>query len=233
MKKSFSCLLGGLIAVGLSANQAATALPQMDITAAKAAITSRQKTPLSNEFLRRRVRDQPSFDKLGIGNYYSEYRLDAGEKLQIWMYVESAPPMVDEVVVYIYPAKPADVSFARAQKLLNIVYGESTTGSKVVADFNQAYATPPDNKYKQPTQTYQQQSLLPQGYDGGLYYLGKNFGYKVGYHLGGLQIDIHRRDVWEKFIMGVKDQRYPDPKPVPVYKPQPTPVPIPHPTIIW
>lgn len=231
MNKMIPVLLtAGLLSLG----QAASALPQMDITAAKGTLTTRQKTPTAAAFLKARVRDQPSFDKLGIGNYYAEYRLNSQQQLQVWMYVESAPPLVDEVVVYIYPAKPADVSFQRAQKLLNIVYGESSTGNKVVADFTEAFNLPTMNQYKKPTAVYgPNRSLLPTSYDGGLYYLGKNFGYKVGYHKGGLEVGIYRKDYWQKFIMGVKALRFHDPLPPPKPGPTPLPPPKPLPTIVW
>jgi len=222
-----------LILSGLAAAQTASALPSMDITSAKATLTSRQNTALSKNFIMRRVRDQPSFDKLGIGNYYVEYKLNETQKLQVWMYVETAPPMVDRVVLYIYPAKPTDLAYKRALDLVNIVYGESTSGNKVVSDFREAYALDNKNKYKRSTQTYQQRSLLPQAYDGALYYLGKAFGYKVVYHLNGIEVDIQNRAPMEKLVMGIKDLRYPDPKPTPTAGPAPTPMPKPTPTIRW
>ncbi|MEZ0372511.1 MAG: hypothetical protein ACAI44_25695 [Candidatus Sericytochromatia bacterium] len=223
-----------LLATGLlAAGQSALALPQMDITSAKATLTGRSNTATGVEFNRRRVRDQPSFDRLGIGNYYAEYKLDAGQKVGVWMYVESAPPIVDEVVTYIYPAKPKDLTFDRALKLLNIIYGESKTGARVVADFREAKGLVMLNQYKKPTLRYQQGSLLPQGYDGALYYLGQNFGYKVSLHKGGLEVGIYRKDYWQKFIMEVKNLRYPDPKPLPPPGPTPTPEPTPRPHIVW
>lgn len=234
MNKSVKMMLPTLfILSALAATGAASALPSMDITSAKGTLTSRQKTPMALNFIQRRVRDQPSFDKIGIGNYYAEYKLNAVQKLQVWMYVETTPPMVDRVVLYIYPAKPSDLAYKRALDLINIVYGESTTGSKVVGDFRDAYTLDNKNKYKLSTQTFQQRSLLPQAYDGALYYLGKSFGYKVLYHLNGVEVDILNRAPMEKFIMGVKDLRYPDPKPTPKPGPTPTPVPQPTPAIVW
>lgn len=234
MNKSVKMMLPTLfILSALAATETASALPSMDITAAKGTLTSRQKTSTALNFLQRRVRDQPSFDKLGIGNYYAEYKLNSTQRLQVWMYVETVPPIVDRVVLYIYPAKPSDVDFNRALKLVSIVYAESTSGSKVVGDFADAKNLINPNKYKRPTSTYQQRSLLPQAYDGALYYLGKAFGYKVLYHLGGLEVDILNRASMEKFVMGVKDLRYPDPTPTPTPGPMPTPVPTPTPTLVW
>ncbi len=230
--KTFKTLSAGLFLLGLM-GQAATALPQMEITQAKSTLTSRQNTATGVEFNRRRVRDQPSFDRLGIGNYMAEYKLDNNQKLMVWMYVESTPPTVDEVVVYIYPAKPQDVTYDRALKLLNIVYGESRSGSKVVADFRDAKNTAVLNQYKKQTLRYQQASLLPQNYDGGLYYLGKSFGYKVYHHNGGLQVDIRRKDALQKTVMEIKSLRYPDPKPPAPAGPKPTPMPTPRPKIVW
>lgn len=218
--------------LGMTGNSA-MALPQMDITQAKGTLTGRANTATGVEFNRRRVRDQPSFDRLGIGNYMAEYKLDNSQKLMVWMYVESAPPLVDEVVVYIYPAKAADVTYERALKLLNIVYGESKSGNKVVADFRDAKSAIVLNQYKKPTLRYQQASLLPQNYDGGLYYLGKTFGYKVYHHNNGLQIDIKRKDDVQSHVMQVKSRRYPDPKPTPPPGPKPTPTPTPRPKIVW
>lgn len=219
-------------ALMLAAAQTAFALPQMDITQAKATLTNRDTNPTGNEFKLRRITDRPSFDKLGIGNYFTEYRLDAGQRIQVWMYVESAPPIVDEVVVYIYPAQAKDLTFERALKLLNIVYADSRTGNKVVADFKAARA-PFKNQYNQTSLTYQQGSLLPLSHDGSLYYMGKAFGYKVGLDKGGLQVDILRKDFLQKYILDIKKRRFPDPKPTPKPTPTPGPGPTPHPKIVW
>lgn len=209
------------------------ALPQMDITQAKSTLTNRQNNPTGAKFNRLRVRDQPSFDKLGIGNYFAEYALNDKQKLQVWMYVESAPPLVDEVVVYIYPANPSDVSYARALKLLKVVYDDSRPGAKVVTDFQDAHNMAVKNQYNADTKHYEDGSLLPRSYDGGLYYLGKNFGYKVHHHKGGLEVGIYRKDYWQKLIMDVKKRRFPDPKPTPKPVVKPVPKSTPNPTIVW
>lgn len=213
---------------------AANALPQMDITAAKATLTKRTATPIGTEFTLRRITDRPSFDKLGVGNYFTEYRLDAGQKVQVWMYVESAPPIVDEVVVYIYPAKASDLNFDRALKLLNIVYGTSASGSKVVQDFKEAKSGSEfKNQYGTKTLTYQQGSLLPLSHNGALYYIGKSFGYKVSLHKGGFEVGIYRKDAIQKYVLDLKKRHFPDTPPAPKATPTPRPPATPRPKIVW
>lgn len=211
----------------------ATALPKMDITSAKGTLYKRQKTATGVEFNRRRVRDLPSFDKIGIGNYMAEYRLDKGQTLLVWMYVEKTPPEVDEVVLHIHPASPSDVSHKRALDLLRLVYGESLTGSRVIADFEKAKGNTVKNKYRLDTRKYQEQSLLPKQYTGALYYLGSQYGYTVNYNKGGLEVGIFKKDALEALIMDVKDQKYPDPKPTPKPPPPPPPAPSPRPQLSW
>ena len=224
-------LLSSLVCT--SAALPAVALPKMDITSAKATLYKRQNTASGTEFNRRRVRDLPSFDKIGIGNYMAEYRLDRGQTLMVWMYVESAPPEVDEVVLHVQPANPADVTHKRALDLLRLVYGESRTGSQVVGDFERAKGNTVKNKYKLDTRKYQEQSLLPKQYDGGLYYLGNNYGYTVKYNKGGLEVGIFRKEKLEALVMDVKNQKYPDPRPpAPTPKPPP-PAPTPRPQLSW
>lgn len=211
----------------------ATALPKMDINSAKGTLYKRQKTATGVEFNRRRVRDLPSFDKIGIGNYMAEYRLDKGQTLLVWMYVEKTPPEVDEVVLHIHPASPGDVSHKRALDLLRLVYGESLSGSRVIADFEQAKGNTVKNKYRLDTRKYQEQSLLPKQHTGALYYLGNQYGYTVNYNKGGLEVGIFRKDALEALIMDVKDQKYPDPKPTPKPPPPPPPAPSPRPQLSW
>ena len=231
MKKSFSLTLSALI---LAAALPALALPKMELVSAKKALFKRDKTPTAEEFNSRRISDLPNFDRLGVGNYRATYRLDNNQTLMVWHYVEKQPPTVDETVVYITPATPADVTHARALKLLRIVYGESTSGKKVVTDFEEAKSNEIKNKYKMNAQRFEDGSLLPKSYDGALYYLGKQFGYKVRYNKNGLEVIIYRNDVWEKFIMDtIQHKKYPMPTPTPTPEPTPLPTPTPHPTITW
>lgn len=226
-----SLILGALLCGAISLP--ATALPKMDITTAKGTLYKRQKTATGVEFNRRRVRDLPSFDKIGIGNYMAEYRLNKGQTLLIWMYVERTPPEVDEVVLHVQPASPSDVTHKRALDLLRLVYGESLTGARVIADFEQAKGNTVKNKYRLDTRKYQEQSLLPKQYTGALYYLGSQYGYTVNYNKGGLEVGIFKKDALEALIMDVKDQKYPDPKPVPTQAPPPPPAPSPRPELSW
>ncbi len=211
----------------------ALALPKMDIASAKATLYKRNSTPSAREFINRRIKDLPAFDKLGIGNYYALYQLDQGQKLQIWMYVEASPPEVDEVLLRVSPASPSDVTPARAQGLLNLVYGESLTGSRVIDDFKSALTHKIKNQYKEDTKTYQHGSLLPSSYDGGLYYVGNSYGYKVVYHKGGFEISLQRKDYLEKWVMDTKKRKFPDPLPAAKPTPTPPPAPTPRPAIRW
>lgn len=211
----------------------ALALPKMDIVSAKASLYKRKNTPAGAEFNNRRIKDLPAFDKLGIGNYYALYQLDQGKKLQIWMYVESAPPEVDEVLLRVSPASPADVTPARAAGLLQVVYGDSLSGSRVIDDFKAAQTRKIKNQYKLDTKTYQHGSLLPTAYDGGLYYVGNSYGYKVVYHKGGFEIKILRKDYMEKWVMETKRRKYPDPLPPAKPTPKPPPAATPRPAIRW
>lgn len=234
MKKTCLSVLALVAALGALASPPAGALPKMEINAAKGTLYNRQPTPKSREFNSRRVRDLPSFDRLGIGNYYAEYRLDGGKKLQVWMYVESAPPTVDEVVLFVSPATPKDLTPARALQLIQLVYGESRQGAQVVTDFQAAPATKLLNPYKLNARTFEHQSLLPLSFDGSLYYLGNNFGYKVSYHKGGIEVGIHRKDLWQNMILDVKRRHnIPDNRPAPKPPPKPAPTPTPHPRISW
>jgi len=217
----------------MAASMPALALPKMEINQAKGTLYKRQRTPTAVEFNSRRIRDLPSFDKLGTGNYFAEYRLDGGKKLMVWMYVESEPPLVDEVVLYIAPARTSDVTFERAMQLLELVYAESTAGSRVITDFQNAKKNTTQNKYKLQTQTYEHDYLIPLSFDGSLYYLGSSYGYKVDYRKGGLQVVIHPKDYLEKLIMETKERRFPDPLPAPTPFPTPRPTPTPHPKISW
>ncbi|MGE3727636.1 MAG: hypothetical protein AB7I41_18905 [Candidatus Sericytochromatia bacterium] len=211
----------------------AWALPGMEITSAKNTLLSRKPTPVGNEFKHRRVSDLPSFDKLGVGNYHAQYRLDNGRKLMIWMYVESAPPIVDEVVLYVTPATPKDATFEKALKLVDIVYTESNSGSQVVKDFKEAKDKKHLNVHKNPMLTFEDKSLIPKGYDGYAYYLGDLFGYKVGFHKGGMEVSIYRKDVFKALIDDIKKRRYPDPPPDAPTPPPLPPLPTPHPPIAW
>ncbi len=211
----------------------AEALPKMDIRSAKATLYKRQRTATGVEFNRRRTMDLPSFDKIGIGNYHAQYRLDRGQKLLVWMYVESAPPEVDEVVLHIHPAKPSDVTHSRAMDLLRLVYGESLAGASVLTDFENAKGNTVKNKYKLDTRTYAEQSLLPKRHTGKLYYIGSKYGYTVGYNKGGMEVGIFRKERLTNLIMDVKDQKYPDPKPTPTPAPTPAPTPTPRPQLSW
>jgi hypothetical protein len=211
----------------------AMALPKMDITSAKGTLYKRQKTATGVEFNRRRVRDLPSFDKIGVGNYMAEYRLDKGQTLLVWMYVEKSPPEVDEVVLHVHPANPSDVTHKRALDLLRLVYGESLTGSRVINDFEMAKGNTVKNKYRLDTRKYQEQSLLPKQYTGGLYYLGNQYGYTVNYNKGGLEVGIFKKEALQALIMDVKNQKYPDPKPAPTAPPPPPPAPSPRPQLSW
>lgn len=231
MKRSFALSLSALL---LAASLPALALPKMEITAAKKALYKRKNTPTAVEFNSRRVSDLPNFDRLGIGNYRATYKLDNEQTLMVWLYVEDQPPNVDEAVLYITPATPQDVRHERALKLLQIVYGESLSGSRVVQDFEKARDREVLNKYKLPAERFIDGSLLPPDYDGGLYYLGDQYGYKVRYNKKGLEVSIHRDDAWEKFIMDtIQHKRYPMPTPTPTPFPTPTPGPTPNPTITW
>lgn len=230
MKKSLSL---GLAALFMTAALPAIALPKMDINQAKSTLFKRQRTATATEFNSRRIRDLPSFDRLGIGSYSAEYRLDGGKTLMVWMYVESEPPLVDEVVLYVSPAQTSDLSYDRAMKLLDLVYGESISGVRVLADFKEARKNTTKNQYNLLTQTYEQGSLIPQSYDGSLYYLGNSFGYKVAYRKGGLQVTIRSKDYFEKLIMETKQRAFPDPRPTPTPAPTPRPTPTPHPNITW
>jgi hypothetical protein len=209
------------------------ALPGMEITAAKNTLLSRKPTPEGNEFKQRRVSDLPSFDKLGVGNYFAQYRLDQGHKLMIWMYVESQPPAVDEVVLFVTPATAKDANFARALKLIELIYADSNSGSQVVTDFKMAKDKKHMNKFNLATQTFEERSLLPKSFDNSLYYLGDLYGYKVGLHRGGLEITISRKDALKAFVDEVKMRRYPDPLPAPTPPPPLPPLPTPHPPISW
>lgn len=211
----------------------AWALPGMDVTSAKNTLLNRKNTPVGNEFKTRRVTDLPTFDKLGVGNYHAQYRLDNGRKLMIWMYVQNAPPAVDEVVLYVTPAKPADASFARALKLVDLVYAESSAGSQIVKDFKEAKGKEHLNQYKKPMLTFDDGSLIPRGYDGCLYYMGDLFGYKVGYNKGGMEITVYRKDVMKALVDDIKKRRYPDPLPPGPTAPPLPPLPTPHPPIVW
>lgn len=231
MKKTLSLTLTALV---MAAALPALALPKMDITQAKSALFKRQDTPTAAEFNSRRVRDLPSFDKLGIGNYYAEYRLDGGKTLMVWMYVASEPPLVDEVELYVAPAKTSEFTYQRALDLVKLVYAESKTGARVVTDFEGAPDHKSKNRFGLDHQTFEQKSLIPQSYDGALYYLGDSYGYKVEYRKGGLQVTIHRKDYLEKHIDEIlKLKSYPEPKPTPTPAPTPTPGPTPHPKITW
>jgi len=214
-------------------SSSALALPKMDIASAKATLYKRSSTPTAREFNNRRVKDLPAFDKLGIGNYYALYQLDQGKKLQIWMYVESAPPEVDEVLLRVSPASPADVTPARAAGLLNLVYGESLAGSRVIEDFKTAQTRKIKNQYRMDTKTYQHGSLIPTSFDGGLYYVGNNYGYKVTYHKGGFEITVQRKEYLEKWVMDTKKRKYPDPLPPAKPTPTPPPAPTPRPAVRW
>ena len=214
-------------------SSSALALPKMDIASAKATLYKRSSTPTAREFNNRRVKDLPAFDKLGIGNYYALYQLDQGKKLQIWMYVESGPPEVDEVLLRVSPASPADVTPARAAGLLNLVYGESLAGSRVIEDFKTAQTRKIKNQYRMDTKTYQHGSLIPTSFDGGLYYVGNNYGYKVTYHKGGFEITVQRKEYLEKWVMDTKKRKYPDPLPPAKPTPTPPPAPTPRPAVRW
>lgn len=211
----------------------ALALPKMDIASAKATLYKRNNTPRAREFNNRRVKDLPAFDKLGIGNYYALYQLDQGKQLQIWMYVEASPPEVDEVLVRVSPASPADVTPARAAGLLNLVYADSSAGARVIEDFKMAQTRKIKNQYRLDTKTYQHGSLLPTAYDGGLYYVGNSFGYKVAYHKGGFEITIQRKEYLENWVMATKRRKFPDPLPPAKPTPTPPPAPTPRPAIRW
>lgn len=211
----------------------AWALPGMEITSAKNTLLSRKNTPVGNEFKHRRLSDLPTFDKLGVGNYHAQYRLDNNQKLMIWMYVESAPPTVDEVVLYVTPATPKDATFARALKLVDIVYTESNSGSQVVKDFKAAKDKQHLNQYKKPMTTFEEKSLIPKGYDGYAYYLGDLFGYKVGFHKGGMEVSIYRKDIFKALIDDIKRRRYPESPPDAAPPPPLPPLPTPHPPIVW
>jgi hypothetical protein len=213
----------------------AWALPGMEITSAKNTLLSRKPTPVGNEFKHRRVSDLPSFDKLGVGNYHAQYRLDNGRKLMIWMYVESAPPIVDEVVLYVTPATPKDATFARALKLVELVYAESNSGSQIVKDFKDAKDKKHLNKYKMEMATYDgsEKSLIPKGYDGYAYYLGDLYGYKVGFHKGGMEVSVYKKDVFKALIDDIKRRRYPEPLPPGPTPPPLPPLPTPNPPIAW
>lgn len=230
MKKSLSFALTGLV---LLSALPALALPKMEYVAARSTLFRRKPTPTGVEFNSRRTRDFPSFDKLGIGNYQAEYRLDGGKKLMIWMYVESAPPLVDEVVLHVSPARPQDVTHQRALQLLELVYGESLSGFGVVRDFQDAKTAEIQNAYKLPTRKYEHHSLLPKAYDGGLYYLGARFGYKVAYNRGGLEVHLHSREYLQPFVMNAKARAHPDPTPTPTPMPTPRPTPTPRPRLTW
>lgn len=230
MKKSLSFALTGLVLVS---TLPALALPKMEYVSARSALYRRKPTPTGVEFNSRRVRDFPSFDKLGIGNYQAEYRLDDGKKLLIWMYVESAPPQVDEVVLHVSPARREDVTHERALQLIDLVYGESNSGFGVVRDFQEAKSAEIQNAYKLPTRKYEHQSLLPKAYDGGLYYLGTRFGYKVAYNRGGLEVNIYSREYLQTLVMDIKKRAHPDPTPTPTPMPTPKPTPTPRPRLTW
>ncbi|PIQ27018.1 hypothetical protein COW36_16090 [bacterium (Candidatus Blackallbacteria) CG17_big_fil_post_rev_8_21_14_2_50_48_46] len=221
-----------LSALLLSLSAPAWALPGMEITSAKNTLTSRKPTPTGQEFKHRRVSDLPTFDKLGVGNYFSQYRLD-GQKLMIWMYVESAPPAVDEVVLFVTPASAKDDSFARALKLVDLVYGESNSASQVVNDLKNAQSKEHKNDQKVTMLTFEEKSLLPKGYDGYRYYIGDLYGYKIGLHKGGFEVGIYRKDVLMAQIKDVKKRLYPDPLPPGPTPPPLPPLPTPHPPLRW
>ena len=220
------CLLAGLSAPAL-------ALPGMDITAAKSALITRQNTPLSNEFKQRRETDLPSFDKIGIGNYFAQYRLDGGHRLMIWMYATLEPLMVDEVLLFVTPATARDANFARGLKLVELVYAESSTASLVVADLKAARDQEYKNQYNQKSLTYEEKSLLPRKYDGYLYYLGAQYGYRIGLQKGGLQVCIYHRAALKSQIDDIKRRLYPDPAPPPPPPPPLPPLPTPRPKLVW
>jgi hypothetical protein len=205
-----------LLALLTLAPAPAFALPKMEVSAAKAALYSRQPTPTAREFNQRRIVDLPSFDKIGIGNYHAEYRLDNGKKLMVWMYVESEPPLVDEVVLYVTPANTKDTTHARAIQLVDLVYRESNAGSYVIDDFKKAKKSP-----------------IPMSYDGGMYFLGDIFGYKVSYNRGGLEVGIYRLDHFKLLVKDIENRVVPKPAPTPKPTPKPTPVPTPIPKVKW
>jgi hypothetical protein len=220
------CLLAGLAAPAL-------ALPGMDITTAKSTLTTRQNTPLSNEFKQRRKTDLASFDKIGIGNYFAQYYLDGGHQLMIWMYATLEPQLVDEVVLFVTPATAKDLSFARGLKLVELIYAESSKASQIVPDLKAARDQEYKNQYNQKSLTYEDKSLLPRAYDGYLYYLGTLFGYRIGLQKGGLQVCIYHRSALKSQIDDIKRRLYPDPPPPPPPPPPLPPLPTPRPKLVW
>lgn len=230
--KYLAFLTTGLIL--LNSGQA-LALPGMDITTAKSTLYNRENTLRSKAFKAKRVLDLPAFDKLGVGSYHAKYKLNSTQQLMVWMYVENAPPTVDEVTVFITPASDKDLTPSRALKLLNIVYGESLMGKQVVQDFNRAYGSRPltPNKKSQLFRFFDYRSLLPKSYDGGLYYLGDKYGFRLSIHKGGFQVGIRPQSEMKKFLEETLKRSFPPaPEPTPVPTPEPTPPPQP-PNLIW
>lgn len=206
--------VGCLMVLGLCQTLPAQALPKMPIVDAKETLLFYNDTPVAKEFKKRRLLELPTFDKIGIGNYHVQYRLDQGKKLLIWMYVEYEPPLVDEVVLFVTPAAPADLSYDKALKLLALVYKDSNTGVAAYDDFK---AIKPVNRLK---------------YDGELYLLGDSYGYKASVHRGGFELSILRMDRFKPVFNMVKS-RLPKPpvKPIPMPTIAPTPKPTPLPRI--